>query len=72
MGSSYQMCPRGFESVVYDGVGRDLHEHRNFSFLPLGGDSSRPIGFSRPDRLSVKEACRGTPPNPSREGESRG
>jgi len=66
------MCPRGFESVVYNGVGRDLHEHRNFSFLPLGGDSSRLIGFSRPDILSTKEDCRGTPPNPSREGESRG
>jgi len=34
---------------------RDLHEHRKFLFLSLGGDPSRLIVFRLPDSFSLKE-----------------
>ena len=43
---------------------RDLHEHRNFSFLSLAGDPSRSIDFRRPDNFSLKEILQADPSEP--------
>ena len=43
MGSSYQICPCEVQVRRLRQGWRNLHEHRNFSFLSLDGDPSRSI-----------------------------
>jgi len=62
-GSSYQMCPRGFESVVYDGVGVTCTSI--VIFVSVSRWRFEPPDWpSRPDRLSAKEALQGDPSKP--------